>query len=345
MEGKMNPATAKRPPVKAGARFPMIPHQKAVLRLARITWNYWIRRRTVVPYKPYRLWIEPTNRCNLACVMCPNSRFQKEDLGFMDYGLYQSVIDQAAHFVHDVNLHHRGESTLHPRLADMIRYADERGMKVKLHTNGTTLNDAMSRELIRSGLRLISFSFDGTDAETYESIRVRARYRPTLEKIRRFLELKKELGSDAPRTVVEVIEFPEKPGDAEAKKAFAADLKSRGLNRLIIKKPHNWAGNVRLGATESQAFSPCTFPWHALVVLWDGRAGSCPHDFFAEIVYGNVADTPLVELFNGVRIRELRSSMLKKTLDALGPPCATCDSVRRKKVSGVPIASLRYLRD
>jgi sulfatase maturation enzyme AslB (radical SAM superfamily) len=339
MEGKMR--NTRRP----AARRRIIPHQKAVLRLARITWNYWIRKRITVPYKPYRLWIEPTNRCNLACVMCPNSRFKKEDLGFMDYGLYQSVIDQAAPFVHDVNLHHRGESTLHPRLADMIGYANGKGMKVKLHTNGTTLNDDLARALIQSGLRLISFSFDGYEAGTYESIRLRAKFMPTLGKIRRFLELKRELGSSTPRTVVEVIELPEKQADAGAKRKFETLLKAGGLDRLIIKKPHNWAGSVGLDTVETQSFSPCTFPWHALVVLWDGRVGSCPHDFFAEIVYGNAADTPLADLFNGPRIRKLRSQMLGKTLNTLDSPCDTCDSVRRKKISGIPLSSLKYLRD
>jgi radical SAM protein with 4Fe4S-binding SPASM domain len=335
----------KNPAYKNSSGIQVIPHQKAVFRLARITWNFRVRRRVVVPYRPYRLWIEPTNRCNLACVMCPNSRFKKEDLGFMDFDLYRRVIDQAAAFVHDVNLHHRGESTLHPRLADMIRYADERGMKVKLHTNGTTLNENLSRELIQSGLRLISFSFDGVTPGQYESIRIRARYGPTLGKIHRFLELKRELGSRTPRTVVETIEFPDKPAGAEDKRVFAEGFKSRGLNRLIIKKPHNWAGNVGLNTTGSSTFSPCTFPWHALVVLWDGRVGSCPHDFFAEIVYGNAAEEPLEKLFNSPRIRELRSSMLKKNPDALGSPCRSCDSIRRKKVTGIPLASLKYLRD
>jgi hypothetical protein len=44
----------------------IIPHQRAITRLTQITWNYWFRKRTVVGYPPYRLWIEPTNKCNLA---------------------------------------------------------------------------------------------------------------------------------------------------------------------------------------------------------------------------------------------------------------------------------------
>jgi radical SAM protein with 4Fe4S-binding SPASM domain len=323
----------------------MIPHKRALSRLARITRDYWILKKTAVGYPPYRLWIEPTSKCNLACVMCPNRKFTKEDLGFMDFSLYKSIIDQAALFVHDVNLHHRGEPTLHPDLAAMIRYADQKGMKVKLHTNGTTLNAKSSDALIRSGLRLISFSFDGYEAETYEKIRKGARFDDTLSNIFGFLEMKKSLNAKNLRTVMEVMEFGDGVSDGRMKKQFIRALKSRGLDRFIVKKPHNWAGNVRLSTFESPSFSACTFPWHALVVLWDGRVGSCPHDFFAEIVYGDVRESPLTEIFNSPRIRLLREQMLKKSPDALEPPCITCDSVRRKRFAGIPLDSLKYLRD
>jgi radical SAM protein with 4Fe4S-binding SPASM domain len=323
----------------------MIPHQRAVSRLARITRDYWIRKKTVVGYPPYRLWIEPTSRCNLACVMCPNRKFPKEDLGFMEFGLYESIINQASLFVHDVNLHHRGEPTLHPALADMIRYADGKGMKVKLHTNATALNAELSGALIRSGLRLISFSFDGVDPETYERIRKGARFEETLGNIFGFLELKRSLNAKKLRTVMEVMEFGDGVSNGEKKKEFIGALKSRGLDRFIVKKPHNWAGNVRLNTFESSSFSACTFPWHALVVLWDGRVGSCPHDFFAEIIYGDARNSPLTEIFNGSRIRSLREQMLEKSLDALDAPCRSCDSVRRKRIAGIPVDSLKYLRD
>jgi len=323
----------------------MIPHKRAVTRLARITRDYWILKRTAVGYPPYRLWIEPTNRCNLACVMCPNRELPKEDLGFMDFNLYQSIIDQASPLVHDVNLHHRGEPTLHPRIADMIGYADRKGMKVKLHTNGTTLNARLSGALLRSGLRLISFSFDGYDAETYEKIRKRARYEATLNNIFCFLELKKSLNAGNLRTVMEVMEFENGVADQKKKKQFISALKSRGLDRLIVKKPHNWAGNIRLNTYESPSFSACTFPWHALVVLWDGRVGSCPHDFFAKIIYGDVRQSSIMEIFNSSRIRALREQMLGKSPDALEAPCRSCDSVRRKRFAGIPVDSLKYLRD
>lgn len=316
---------------------------KSWFQLAQITASYGLFRQKKVHHFPYRLWIEPTNRCNLACVMCPNDGFKKEDLGNMDWDLYTSLIDQAAGRVHDVNLHHRGEPTLHPKLPEMIRYAHENKVRTKLHTNGTTLTADLAEAILDSGLELLSISFDGYTAETYEKIRVRANFDRTLKQIHYLLDLRKQRGQTKPKIVMEVMEF--EAFDPVVKKQFIADLKRRGLDRMIIKKPHNWAGNVELNTFESQDFSPCTFPWHAMVVLWDGKVGSCPHDFFAKIHYGDANTDSLETIFNSEPIQTLRSQMLGNALSGLTEPCSSCDSVRRKRMAGIPLASLKYIRE
>ena len=67
-----------------------------------------------VPQLPVRLWIESTSRCNLKCGYCPNKDVVKEDHGFMDFGLFTSIIDQVSDHAYDVNLFHRGEPLMHP---------------------------------------------------------------------------------------------------------------------------------------------------------------------------------------------------------------------------------------
>ena len=313
--------------------------------LVHINWNYWIRRRTVVPYAPYRLWIEPTNRCNLTCVMCPNRNFGKDALGRMDFRLYRKVIDEASGFVHDVNLHHRGEPTLHEQLPDMIRYAKAAGVRVKLHTNATTLTPRLAETLIESGLDLISFSFDGYSAETYEAVRRGSRFEETRNRIHGFLELKKGKGSRRPKTVIEVMEL--RPGHVRSheKEEFIRGMKSRGLDRFIVKRPHNWGGELALDAPATDRFSPCTFPWHALVVLWDGRTGPCPHDFFGRIALGDANGQGLRELFNGTEMQRLRARMMERSFNAQQAPCRSCDSIRRKRLLGIPMESLKYLNE
>ena len=144
-------------------------------RLAKIFMAYRQKKVNGVPL-PIRLWIEPTPYCNLKCPMCPQSdpKINEVTKGktHMDFELYKKIIDEAAGHVYDINLAHRGESTFHKGLPEMIQYASEKGIKTRLHTNATILNEKMSKAILESGLDLLSFSFDGFKKEPYEKIRI-----------------------------------------------------------------------------------------------------------------------------------------------------------------------------
>ena len=319
----------------------------ATKRLLRILWNYRVARSDSVGYNPYRLWIEPTAICNLQCPHCPNKELaRREYLGFMDFKLFTKVIDEATQWVHDVNLHHRGESLLHPRFFDMVKYGSRRGIFTKLHTNATLLDEITAKRVLDSGLSLISFSFDGFDPMSYKRHRPPAKFESTLENILRFLRLKKERKQRTPITVLEVLDFP---GTEEAIREgkdleFLHRFDRLPLDRLIVKRPHNWGGTIPVEADLKDAeFVPCTFPWHSLVVMWDGKISPCPHDFMGEIVVGNATKQGLREVFNSPAMVRLRRQMIDRRPDQ-SLPCFACDSVRRKALLGIPMASLRYLR-
>lgn len=312
-------------------------------RLAQVFWNYRVGKNMKVNYTPYRIWVEPTNKCNLKCVMCPNKTFKQEDLGFMDFDLFKKIIDEAKHFVYDMNIHHRGESSLHPRFPEMIEYATKNGVTVKFHTNGTLLTESRARTFIESGLSLISFSFDGYNKASYENIRVNANFDKVTRNIERFLELKERLGSKTPKTVMEVMEELEGfEYTREEKEKFLTRM--RLMNRLIIKKPHNWAGNISIDTYSDDELVACTMPWHAQVVLWDGRVGTCPHDYFAEIILGDVKENSLVEIFNSPKTQELRKRHLELKIRKFSP-CNTCDTPRREALLGIPTPSFKYLKE
>ena len=314
-------------------------------RLFRIYSTYALRKGIQVGYAPYRLWIEPSSKCNLRCRMCANKDMAPEQVGMMETGLFEKVIDEAADFVHDINIHHRGESLLNKRLFEMIRYAKRKGVVVKLHTNATVLNREKASKVLESGLDLISFSFDGTDEETYERYRVGARFDRTLENITGFLSMKRERGAKAPWTVLELIDFTESDSDyrLERLSEFKRRFEGLPLDRLIVKRPHNFGGNIDLDTIgDSTVYSPCTYLWHSLVVLWNGDVTPCTQDFHAELVLGNVRDNTLREIFNGERLTALRGKAVAGTL-AETSPCRNCDMIRRKRLFGIPVDSLRFL--
>ena len=264
----------------------------------------------------------------------------------MDLALFRKVIDEASRWVHDVNLHHRGESTLHPRFLDMVAYAGERGVYTKLHTNATRLDRNMAQAILNSPLDLISFSFDGYDKATYQHYRSPADFETTLGNIRRFLEMKKERGGEKPITIVEVMDLTNGQGafSPDKRRAFVKSFNGLALNKFVVKKPHNWAGSIDLVGKNSKAgLVPCTFLWHSLVVAWDGKVGPCPHDYMGEIVLGDASRQSLAEIFNCPGLVRLRRQMITGIL-AQTLPCYRCDSINRPAIFGVPLSSLKYLR-
>jgi radical SAM protein with 4Fe4S-binding SPASM domain len=304
-------------------------------RLGRI-FSAYRRKLTVLPYLPIRLWIEPTSFCNLKCVMCPNKDLDRKDKGYMPLELFRKIVDEARSFVHEANLIHRGESLLHPDFFDMIRYAHDAGIVTKLHTNGSLLDEAKSRALLEAGLDQLTFSFDGYDKATYESIRVNACFEKTVANILRFLEIKKELGLKKPTTILELIDFPDvyKNVGAEDKKLFLARFRGLALDRIRVKEMHNWAGEIG-GVKRGRRYGPCTFLWASLIIFWDGAVLPCTQDFFGDLTVGNVKDSTLAEIWNNDRMSALRRKAVGKDIADL-KPCSACDRPWRSTFLGVP---------
>ncbi len=304
-------------------------------RLTRLFYHFR-KKSSQLPYFPVRLWIELTSYCNLQCIMCPNQKLKKEDKGYMDFGLYRKIIDEAASFAFEVNLAHRGESLLYPDLIKAIRYAKEHSLFTRLHTNGSLLTSELASSIIDSGLDRLSFSFDGYDKENYERIRIKGDFNRTITNIIQLLEMKKSLHRKKPRVAIEVIDFtPEKTKkNARARDEFRNRFKSLPLDELVVKELHNWAGET----SAEKPFSVrtiCTFPWNALIIFWDGSVLPCSQDFFGSYTLGNVKHSSLREIWNNEKMVALRQKLASKEVAGLNP-CAHCDRLSRKNILGVP---------
>jgi len=315
-------------------------------RLINLFLNYK-RGKTKLSYLPVRLWIEPTNYCNLRCIMCPNKELKKQEKGYMDFELFKRIIDEASKFVFDVHLLHRGESLLHPDFFKMVKYAHEAKIVTKFHTNGTLLDEEKSHKLIESGLDQISFSFDGYDKETYESIRVGGDYKKTIGNIVQFLQIKKKLNSKKPFAILELISFSNSPKKMEysKKEEFINNFKGLPLDKMEIKEMHNWAGEVvenqsqgigtKIKKQKSKNYSPCTFLWQALIIFWNGCVLPCTQDFHGYYTLGNVKDSSITEIWNNERMVNLRKKMIDRDIENL-KTCSNCDRLWRKKILGIP---------
>ncbi len=150
---------------------------------------------------PTYVQIEPVGECNLRCTMCPiNYRDDRPLIGrhkFMDFDLFCRIVDQFTN-IKTLHLQGLGEPMLHPRFFDMVAYAVDKGIRVTTNTNLTTLNPKRALRMVTSGLDTLHFSIDGTTPETYERIRVNARFHRVIANLENLVETKARLGSALP---------------------------------------------------------------------------------------------------------------------------------------------------
>jgi radical SAM protein with 4Fe4S-binding SPASM domain len=292
------------------------------------------RRDTIVAAPPLRLWVEISSRCNLRCPVCPNKDLSIEQKGDMDWPLFKRVIDQGRDFAFEINLHHRGESLLHPEIGRYIKYAAAQGIVSKLHTNGTLLNREMSEGILASGLQRLSISFDGFSAAVYEKNRVGASFEEVTENIGGFLERRRQLRQKTPRLAIEMIQISNSRSEEKNRREFVRHFKKLGLDELVLKKAHNWAGYLRIAGPRGK-FSVCTFPWNALVVFFNGDVLPCAQDFFGCNRLGNVAADPLLEIWNGFPMQELRQAFASREMSEFAA-CSGCDRIGRSTLGGIP---------
>ena len=120
-----------------------------------------------------KLYIEPTNRCNLDCRTCMRHGWE-EALGFMEFSLFEKIMTDLHSFpgMPDVFLGGFGEPLGHPRIVDMVALAKVSGAKVELISNGILLDDGMADRLVAAGLDLLWVSIDGASPQSYADVRL-----------------------------------------------------------------------------------------------------------------------------------------------------------------------------
>ena len=169
-----------------------------------------IRARTVfrawqnAPVFPKELQIEPTNQCNLKCVMCPHSVVSPPPRDNMSLEVFDRVLREFDSLT-SVFIQGLGEPLLHKNLCEMIEHAKQRGLETAFITNMTIVNDSMAERLVRAGHDYIFVSIDSMDPAVVASIRRGAPFDVlgrVLDNIERIREVRERLGTTKP--VIEV---------------------------------------------------------------------------------------------------------------------------------------------
>lgn len=145
-----------------------------------------------------RIYIEPTNACNLNCVTCVRNVWD-EPTGWMKAEIFQRVLDDARNFnpIPSIFFGGFGEPLTHPRILKMVDQACQTGAQVELITNGILLSEPTLKNLIAAGLDRLWVSLDGASPESYSDVRLGAAFPQVIANLRRFKELRAGIGGSA----------------------------------------------------------------------------------------------------------------------------------------------------
>ncbi len=142
--------------------------------------------------RPRKLYVEPTNQCNLNCRMCLRHVWD-EPPGQMSATHFARIVAglRAWSPPPTVFFGGQGEPLGHPDIVEMVAEVKALGALTEMITNGTLLSEAKARGLIAAGLDRLWVSLDGARPETYMDIRLGAQLPQVIANVARFGSLRR----------------------------------------------------------------------------------------------------------------------------------------------------------
>jgi len=269
--------------------------------------------------KPTIFAIETTNKCNLACRMCPR-QFMKRKVGTMSMKLFKKIIDEARDYQDFIILHGMGEPLLDDHIIERINYAEDSGIRVNISTNGAFLNETSSRKILGSKLSEIILSVDATTVEVYSRIRTNGDFEKVKANFHRFMQIKnKEFPKSRLKTMVQFIKMDDNIHEIEN---FRKEWLLENPSEIRIKPFGTFSGQheqiARLAAMEHRyqpkkvkTKPPCYYLWKSVLVQWDGEVVPCCRDYDSKIVLGDLNKQTLLEVWHGGGMIKLREDHLR----------------------------------
>jgi len=182
---------------------------------------------------PAFISIEPTNHCNLHCPECPTGQSGlTRAAGILQQKDFERIIDQLTPYLTHLTLYFQGEPYLNKNIFDLIANARSKRIYVWSSTNGHFLTDSNIMKTIESGLDKLVISLDGTDQQTYEKYRIGGSFDTVAEGIRKFVQIRKQMGVRHPRLEIQLLVLKSNEHQLREIKRLG---RSFGVDKTVLK--------------------------------------------------------------------------------------------------------------
>lgn len=263
--------------------------------------------------------IEVNRHCNFRCVFCPVEAAPKPR-GFMSRDLFELVLARVVEYgAPEISLNHYSEPTLTPDLTGRIARAAALGLRVRLHTNASLLDEDKIRDLAALDAVHLFVNLPTLDRAEYE----RVTGTKLFDRVVRNLEL---LGRHRIPTTLSI----NAPRDAADETVRAINERFAALFGASIA----WPTDTRAGRVDKIEYATtprhvgllagCTYATRQINVTHEGKVFLCCQDYDQEYVLGDLREHSLREIAEGERAVALRRWIFGHEAPPPGFLCSSC---------------------
>ncbi|MFH1209737.1 MAG: radical SAM protein [archaeon] len=286
--------------------------------------------------RPLSLFIEPTNICDLKCVLCPRGNDSiKKKQGTMNLNNFKKIIDEIGDYAISTTLWNYGEPFINKNMIEMIKYSKKKGLKVITSTNGFAFKNKKNiKDIVESKLDYLIVALDGTNQKTLEKYRVNADYKLIIEGLKELVKEKKRLNSKSPCIILQFLIMKHNEHQIETIKKIAKEI---GVDELILKSVNIYENLIpkeeilllakrflpdnkdyqRYQIKDNKIIhkktkiNGCDGLWIGTNIDYDGNVIPCCYDAYEWHIFGNVFKEPFMKIWNNQRYINFRKQVLK----------------------------------
>lgn len=247
--------------------------------------------------------IENTNACGYHCQMCPREK-QTRKIGHMSFDDFTFLTSNFPNFRGQVHLHGFGESLLDRTLSEKIAHLKSQSPKSTAHlisTLGVRVKDTYFEALLASGLDTLIISLYGYTPSTYKELHGFDGF----ERVKHNLSLLSKAKKKHPKhrayvkLIHENINSPLPVAGQAPRLAFEAFLRSLEFDIGYLPNLHNFGDGRSYNEPSNKPCPVLEGDRHrTLQITWDLNVVPCCFDYNSSIVFGNLREQSLEEIFN-----------------------------------------------
>jgi len=288
--------------------------------------------------KPIIYNIETTNACNMRCKMCPRTTMMTRTIKTLTPAIFKSIVDQIEphtpelwnkweYFVENeykisrkdmsenhfflyiiprvIQLHGYGDPLLDNNMADYVAILTTKGLLSYFSCNPANINIKKTIKMFENGLDYIKYSIESVDDNSHKFIRGNAsNFTKSYQKILQLLQFKKK--KNYKTTIIITMLDLNRNNQQEEYSKLKEIFEGLDVYIYIKSEDQQWYRKDYHGTNSIHWSEFCKHPWMSMTIKSNGEAAMCMEDFNNEIIFGNVKQESLYDIWNGVKYKQFR---------------------------------------